>query len=355
MRSRSPSIGPMTPPSGTRWRSTWSCRGSGSWSARESISPTRPTPIPTVIQRSLLEHRLVFAIGHDEYWTQRMRDGFDRARAAGTNLMFGSNSGMWRIRYADHRRTIVEWRNPYADPIHDRRRDTGEFRQFGEPECQLMGVQYLYYAHRPLAAPPTAYTVVGAAGDPWLSAAALRPGDVVPGVVGYEWDSLVPGCFRGARDLADARELSGRRRHPPQRRHGPRGGAQRRPRVRDGHDGAGVGARWTSPGERRIRRIVALVRTALDDLGRPAPPARLVIRRAKAGVLVTARLLADDPRVERVSVRRLGSRAGCRDALRAPVRSAGGGWSGALPRGRRRPVGAARSRCLPAAVSGAPR
>jgi hypothetical protein len=45
------------------------------------------------------------------------------------------------------------------------------------------------------AAPP--YTVVGPSSDPWLAAAGLTSGDVVPGVVGYEWDSLIPGCFTG--------------------------------------------------------------------------------------------------------------------------------------------------------------
>src|SRR5262249_51281031 len=41
------------------------------------------------------------------------------------------------------------------------------------------------------------YTVVGPSSDPWLAAAGLAPGDVIPGVVGYEWDSLIPGCFAG--------------------------------------------------------------------------------------------------------------------------------------------------------------
>ncbi len=67
-----------------------------------------------------------------------------------TNLMFGSNSDLWRMRYAADRRTIVEWRNPYADPIHNWRYDTGFFRTFGEPECQLMAVEYQEYAQRPL-------------------------------------------------------------------------------------------------------------------------------------------------------------------------------------------------------------
>src|SRR6266705_2343000 len=35
---------------------------------------------------SLLHHRLVFAIGHDEYWTPRMRGAFNRALALSTNL-----------------------------------------------------------------------------------------------------------------------------------------------------------------------------------------------------------------------------------------------------------------------------
>src|SRR5215469_1588258 len=76
---------------------------------------------------SLLHHRLVFAIGHDEYWTQRMRDAFNRALALSKNLMFGSDSDDWRMRYAAGRRTIVEWRDPSIDPVHDRRLDNGFF------------------------------------------------------------------------------------------------------------------------------------------------------------------------------------------------------------------------------------
>jgi hypothetical protein len=146
---------------------------------------------------SLLRHRLVFAIGHDEYWTQAMRDAFDHALAQPTNLMFGSDSADWRIRYADGERTIVEWRDPAVDPVRDWSLDSGFFDAFGQPECQLMGVQHQWAAQRGLTAPPTAYTVTGPGSDPWLAAAGLAPGDVIPGVVGYEWDSLVPGCFTG--------------------------------------------------------------------------------------------------------------------------------------------------------------
>jgi hypothetical protein len=146
---------------------------------------------------SLLHHRLVFAIGHDEYWTQRMRDAFNRALALSTNLMFGSDSADWRMRYAADRRTIVEWRDPSIDPVRNRRLDNGFFSAFGEPECKLMGVEHQWAAQRDLTAPPTSYTVMGPSSDPWLAAAGLAPGDVIPGVVGYEWDSFIPGCFAG--------------------------------------------------------------------------------------------------------------------------------------------------------------
>ena len=60
-----------------------------------------------------------------------------------------------------------------------------------------MGVEHQWAAQRDLGAPATSYTVVGPGSDPWLAAACLAPRDVVPGVVGDEWDSLKPGCFAG--------------------------------------------------------------------------------------------------------------------------------------------------------------
>jgi hypothetical protein len=165
---------------------------------RDGVDVSYQTDVDTDrVPGSLLRHRLVFAIGHDEYWTQRIRDAFDRALAGSVNLMFGSDSADWRMRYAAGRRTIVEWRDPSIDPARSRRLDNGFFAAFGEPECQLMGVEHQWAAQRDLTAPPTSYTVTGPGGDPWLAAAGLAPGDVIPGVVGYEWDSFIPGCFKG--------------------------------------------------------------------------------------------------------------------------------------------------------------
>jgi N,N-dimethylformamidase beta subunit-like protein len=268
---------------------------------------------------SLLHHRLVFAIGHDEYWTQRMRGAFNRALALSTNLMFGSNSGEWRMRYAAGRRTVVEWRDPSVDPAHNWRLDNGFFRTFGERECKLMGVQHQWAAQRDLTAPPTPFTVVGPSSDPWLAAAGLKPGDVIPGVVGYEWDSFIPGCFAGqvvplmtallpgsngvihSADMVRATAPSGGRVFAM--------GTMELAWVLDDLDG-----RAPSP------RVVAFVKAALRDLSRPAPPAALIIRHRATGLTVSARLRAPDPRILRVSVRPVRGGRGCEDSLRSVCR-----------------------------------
>jgi hypothetical protein len=268
---------------------------------------------------SLLHHRLVFAIGHDEYWTQRMRGAFNRALALSTNLMFGSNSGEWRMRYAAGRRTIVEWRDPSIDPARNRRLDNGFFRTFGEPECKLMGVQHQWAAQRDLTASPTSYTVVGPSSDPWLAAAGLAPGDVIPGVVGYEWDSFILGCFAGhvaplmtalipgsngvlhSADMVRATAPSGGRVFAM--------GTMELAWALDDLDG-----RSTNP------QVVAFVKAAFRDLTRPAPPAALIIRHRATGLIVSARLRGPDPRILRVSVRPVRGGRGCADILRSVCR-----------------------------------
>jgi hypothetical protein len=268
---------------------------------------------------SLLHHRLVFAIGHDEYWTQRIRDAFNRALALSTNLMFGSDSADWRMRYAAGRRTIVEWRDPSTDPVHDQRLDNGFFSTFGEPECKLMGVQHQWAAQRNLTAPPTSYTVVGPSGDPWLAAAGLAPGDVIPGVVGYEWDSLIPGCFAGQVVPLMTALLPGSNgvRHSADvvRATAPSGG-----RVFAMGTMELAWALNDLDGPSPSPQVVAFVQAALRDLTRPAPPAALMIRHRATGLIVSARLRAADPRILRVIVRPLNGGRGCADSLRSVCR-----------------------------------
>ena len=50
----------------------------------------------------------ILVAGHNEYWAKTVRDGFDRARAAGTSLaFFGANAAYWQVRYEEEFRTLV--------------------------------------------------------------------------------------------------------------------------------------------------------------------------------------------------------------------------------------------------------
>lgn len=141
----------------------------------------------------LLRHRLVLTAGHDEYWTKTIRDAFERARDAGVNLAFmGANTGYWQMRYQDDRRTIVEYRTADRDPEPDPALKTIKFRELvpPRPECTLIGVQWGEIGDAD-------YTAVGAAStppDPWFAGTGFQPNDVLPGLVGYEYDTISDGC-----------------------------------------------------------------------------------------------------------------------------------------------------------------
>ena len=151
---------------------------------------------------SLTAHRAVIVPGHSEYWTKGMRDAFDAALAAGTNLaFFGANNGYWQVRYADGGRTLVGWKSP-DDPEPDPALKTMLFRELQPPrfECELEGVQH-QGAFRHPGDPPVDYVVTSAgASDPWLAGTGLTAGTTLPDLVGREWDSipaaLPAGCVK---------------------------------------------------------------------------------------------------------------------------------------------------------------
>jgi N,N-dimethylformamidase beta subunit-like, C-terminal len=254
---------------------------------------------------SLLEHRLVMVIGHDEYWTKRMRDAFDAARDAGTNLAFtGSNAGYWQVRYEDGGRTIVGYKDSAPDPEPDAALRTIRFRDLQRPECALMGV--MHYRIREHQTGPVDYTVTAAADtDPWFAFTGFKRDDVIQDVVPNEWDSLPeeprPGCdhpglvrlfhYDGAPQKADAVKFtasSGARVFA--------GGAQQLSWTLDTF-GLNQHGR-TLPPDPRMQQFM---RNALADLTRPAAPAAVTV----ALVLRTATIRVRrhvDPRVQRVDV-----------------------------------------------------
>ncbi|MES1246193.1 MAG: N,N-dimethylformamidase beta subunit family domain-containing protein [Actinomycetota bacterium] len=234
----------------------------------------------------LLSHRLLIDNGHDEYWTLAMRGGWDAALAGGTNLAFmGANDDYWNIRYEDGGTTIYSEKSMY-DPNPDPTQKTAMFREIGRPECRLEGVEHgdiTVFDH------PLDYTVTAAgAADPWLAGTGLQAGDTIAGVVGREHDSIVPGCVPAPVTVLFhyANPLGGPLNADAVKWTAPGGGrvfatgAYAFTLALDAYRSDGtlgpqfpVGVDRDAPVDPRVQRFMA---NALDDLTRPAPPARVL-------------------------------------------------------------------------------
>jgi N,N-dimethylformamidase beta subunit-like, C-terminal len=145
----------------------------------------------------LKRHRLVISAGQDEFWSKRMRDAFEAARGAGTNLAFlGAGIGEWQIRYQSARRTIVKYPDATADPVGDPAHKTARFADLvpPRPECELLGLGY-GGGLRGLNDSPRSYVVnPSALGDAWFGGTGFTATSLLPDSVGYVWDSVQPGC-----------------------------------------------------------------------------------------------------------------------------------------------------------------
>ncbi|MGN6330586.1 MAG: N,N-dimethylformamidase beta subunit family domain-containing protein [Motilibacteraceae bacterium] len=130
--------------------------------------------------------RAVISLGHDEYWSPRMRTALTAARDAGTNLAFlGANAMFRRIRLEPsdigRRRLEVNYRDPALDPVtaRDPAQATSNWREPPRPLPESAVLGALYECN-----PVHAAMVVTAPGD-WLWAGAPVPADRrLPGLVG---------------------------------------------------------------------------------------------------------------------------------------------------------------------------
>jgi len=281
---------------------------------REGYDVSYQTDVDTDARpESLLDHRLAIVNGHDEYWTKRMRDAFNDARAASTNLAFlGSNDAYWQVRYENGQRTIVGYKDAAPDPEPSPALRTIRFRSLSpaRPECALMGVMFLRL--REHQSGPVDYTVTNAAAaDPWFSGSGFVPGDKVLDVVGNEWDSLpdppAPAIcvkpqlkvlfhYEGSPANADAvryTATSGARVFA--------GGAQQLSWSLDNFNLTRFGR--TLPADTRMQQFI---RNALADLTRPARPTSLQV--TVQGRMVTLKAKGHaDPRVKFQSFKHAGA------------------------------------------------
>jgi len=123
--------------------------------------------------------------GHDEYWSVPMRRAVEKARDSGTSLVFlSANTMYWQVELSA---------SPAGTP--DRlltcRKDRGpgrslRWRDQGEPEQQVLGIQYAGQVPRP-------YPLVVRNAGHWLwEATGAAEGDELPGLVAGEADRYFP-------------------------------------------------------------------------------------------------------------------------------------------------------------------
>jgi hypothetical protein len=162
--------------------------------------------------RTLLRHRLDVVAGHDEYWSKRMRDGWDAARARGHNLAFmGANAAYWQVIMQDGGRAIFSYKSLY-DPNPNPALKTALFREITPPryECELIGIQSQGVA---LNWQPGDYTVVSTH-DTWMTSTGFKKNADIKGIVSVESDTI-PGTQTAASSCGNSltvffhRELGG--------------------------------------------------------------------------------------------------------------------------------------------------
>jgi hypothetical protein len=148
----------------------------------------------------LLAHRGLVSLGHDEYWSTRMRRGAEAGRAAGVNLaVLGANAVYRHIRLeasptGPHRQQVnyKPWSAP-DDPAWrtDPSQVTTDWRRppLNNPESRLLGAQY--------ECNPVHAAGVVAQPSSWLFAGTgVRAGSRLPGLVGDEYDRVQPDAPR---------------------------------------------------------------------------------------------------------------------------------------------------------------
>jgi hypothetical protein len=157
----------------------------------------------------LARYRLVLSVGHDEYWSAPMRDNLEAFIAKGGNVAFFSgNSVCWQVRSEDHGRSLVCWKQSFAqDPVYmttDHRllSTLWSHHLVKRPENSLTGVGFLFggyhKSHGQFMDGSGAFTVHRP--EHWLfEGTALKKDDAFGGkdtIVGYECD----GCEFTLRD-----------------------------------------------------------------------------------------------------------------------------------------------------------
>lgn len=164
----------------------------------------------------LLDHQVFLEVGHDEYWSQEMRDAITAARDAGVHIgIFSGNTGYWRVRFepdpitgepdsvmVSYKTTIGGPPDPSGNPTTTWRDPSGA----NDPEATLLGAQYIganesfYFPLRVTAEQAKDPTFRHTGLDQMPPNTYINVGEEI---VGWEWDALPePPPFEGIHILA---------------------------------------------------------------------------------------------------------------------------------------------------------
>jgi hypothetical protein len=90
------------------------------WLARHGISADVCTVSDLELNDEILpNYRLFISVGHDEYWSTKMRDNIENFVSKGGNAAFFSgNTCWWQVRFEDVGNTMVCYKNAEFDPDH---------------------------------------------------------------------------------------------------------------------------------------------------------------------------------------------------------------------------------------------
>jgi hypothetical protein len=165
------------------------------WAERLGIDMDYSTDLDTHEQPSILQrYRGLVVLGHDEYWSQEMRDGVESARDIGVSLAFlGSNDGYWKIRFErstwDAKDRIEVCYKSDADPLYQASQSSADSTNLwrsssvGRPESELIGVMLVAVGHGDAE--------VSSLTPSWLfQGTGLARGQILPGLIGDEFDGV---------------------------------------------------------------------------------------------------------------------------------------------------------------------
>jgi hypothetical protein len=178
------------------------------WLEREAYDLSYCTSLDTHSSSIPLSCKAWLAVGHDEYWSWEMREHVEAARDAGVHLgFFAANCAYWQVRFetssasGSENRIMVCYKKSKRDPIaaSDMSRATDKWRceTVNRPESQLIGVMY--------AGDPVDGDIVIKHAEHWVFAnTGLKAGDKLPGLLGYEVDSVSDVAHCAVQILAES-------------------------------------------------------------------------------------------------------------------------------------------------------